>query len=48
MRAHLLEQGQIRESALTKADVARACSIRLLNSVRKWIDVHFVDGYEIT
>ncbi|MBN2428298.1 MAG: aminodeoxychorismate synthase component I [Deltaproteobacteria bacterium] len=42
MREHLLRSGQIRESRLYKSDVARAASIRLINSVRKWMDVDFV------
>ena len=42
MRGRLLACGEIREAVLTKADVSRAKSIRLINSVRKWIDVEFV------
>ena len=43
MRAHLLERGEIRETVLTKADLPRAASVALINSVRKWIEVQFVD-----
>jgi len=43
MRAHLLERGEIRETVLTKADLSRAASVALINSVRKWIEVRFVD-----
>lgn len=38
MRASLLADGAIQERVLTKADVARAGSIRLINSVRQWVD----------
>lgn len=44
MRAHLLAKGDIREAILTKEDVARARALWLINSVRKWIDVDFVDA----
>lgn len=43
MRAHVIAEGQIHEAPLTKADVRRAESVRLINSVRKWIDVKFID-----
>ncbi|MBI4557617.1 MAG: aminodeoxychorismate synthase component I [Candidatus Hydrogenedentes bacterium] len=43
MRAHLLASGAIRERLLTRNDLARAKSIRLINSVRKWIEVEFGD-----
>lgn len=42
MRAHLLAGGEVREAVLTKNDVVRAAAIRLINSVRKWVDVEFV------
>lgn len=38
-RRHLLDRGVVRERVLKKSDLARAQSIRLINSVRKWIDV---------
>lgn len=41
-RRQLLAQGVIRERVLTKADVARARAIYLINSVRQWISVHWV------
>jgi len=43
MRGHLLMRGAIREAVLTKSDVQRCRSIRLINSVRTWIDVDFVN-----
>ncbi len=43
MRKQLIEQGQIKEAVLTKTDLAKAESIALINSVRKWIDVQFID-----
>ena len=38
MRAQLLEDGAIEEAVLHKHDVETADAIRLINSVRKWID----------
>ncbi len=43
MRAHLLASGEITEGTLTKADVRRAHRIRLINSVRRWLDVEWVE-----
>ncbi len=43
MRAHLLKRSEIRETILTKADLSRAASVALINSVRKWIEVRFVE-----
>lgn len=43
MRAHLLSEGRIREAVLPVEVLERAQSIRLINSVRKWIDVEFVE-----
>ncbi len=40
-RQQLLDRGEIRERVLMKADVRRASSIRLVNSVRKWIPVEW-------
>ncbi len=42
-RGHLLAEGILREAVLTKEDVTRVKSIRLINSVRRWIDVAWVD-----
>ncbi len=42
-RGQLLAQGAIAERILTKADVLRASSIFLVNSVRQWIPVHWLD-----
>lgn len=42
-RRHLLEQGVIAERVLTKKDVLRARAIHLVNSVRQWIPVHWMD-----
>jgi len=42
MRASLLADATIRETVLAKADVGRAASIRLINSVRRWIDATFI------
>jgi para-aminobenzoate synthetase / 4-amino-4-deoxychorismate lyase len=43
MRGHLLARGEIQERILTKEDVTRAQSVRLINSVRKWVKADFVD-----
>ena len=43
MRAQLLAESRIQEHALTKADVAKASAVHLINSVRKWIGVDFLD-----
>ena len=43
MREHLLQAGEIREAVITKEDLARAESVALINSVRKWIEVSFTD-----
>ena len=42
-RRRLLEQGAILEGVITKADVGRATSIHLINSVRKWVDATLMD-----
>jgi para-aminobenzoate synthetase/4-amino-4-deoxychorismate lyase len=42
LRAHHLATGKVREAVLTKADLARADAIFLLNSVRGWIPVELV------
>lgn len=44
MRDHLLEQGAIREAIVLKEDLNRARSIRLVNSVRQWIEVDVTDA----
>jgi para-aminobenzoate synthetase/4-amino-4-deoxychorismate lyase len=41
-RAELLDAGIIRERILTKADVAQASGLWLVNSVREWIDAVLV------
>jgi para-aminobenzoate synthetase/4-amino-4-deoxychorismate lyase len=41
-RAEQLEAGTIRERVLTKADVAAATRLWLINSVREWIDAELV------
>jgi para-aminobenzoate synthetase/4-amino-4-deoxychorismate lyase len=41
-RAEQLEAGAIRERVLTKADVASASRLWLINSVREWIDAELV------
>ena len=38
----MLEAGTIRERVLTKADVAAATRLWLINSVREWIDATLV------
>ena len=43
-RAEQLEAGTIRERVLTKADVASASRLWLINSVRRWVDVILVVG----
>jgi len=40
MRAELLETGRLGEAILLKADLARATSVAIFNSVRKWVEVH--------
>lgn len=42
-REHLLKQGLVKEALLTRADVLRADRVRLINSVRQWIDVALVE-----
>ena len=42
MRAHLLDEGHLREGILTKDDLAQADEVGLFNSVRKWMDVEFI------
>ncbi|MBI2441773.1 MAG: aminodeoxychorismate synthase component I [Lentisphaerae bacterium] len=42
-RRHLLEASVIQERVLRPADLKRARSIRLINSVRGWIDARWVD-----
>ena len=42
-REHLLKQGALKEALLTRADVLRADRVRLINSVRRWIDVAQVE-----
>lgn len=44
MRAHLLRNREITEGIIRKEDLREATKIRLINSVRKWIDLHFVDA----
>jgi para-aminobenzoate synthetase/4-amino-4-deoxychorismate lyase len=41
-RAEQLEAGTIRERVLTKADVAAASRLWLINSVREWVDAELV------
>ena len=43
MREHLLRAGEIREAVIAKEDLAHAESVALINSVRKWIEVKFID-----
>ncbi|MBX7258314.1 MAG: aminodeoxychorismate synthase component I [Candidatus Hydrogenedentes bacterium] len=42
-RARLLAEGAIEEAVLTKSDVRAAAAIHLINSVRGWIPVEWVD-----
>ena len=42
MRASLLANGAIQERVMTKVDVARAGAVRLINSVRQWVDAVLV------
>ncbi|NIA14805.1 MAG: aminodeoxychorismate synthase component I [Nitrospiraceae bacterium] len=44
MRRRLLAEGTIHEQVVTKADMTRAASIRLINSVRKWIDIKWANA----
>lgn len=41
-RAELLAQGKIQERTISKSDLKQAQSIKLINSVRKWIDIELV------
>ena len=41
-RAALLASGEIQEKIITKSDLIQAESIKLINSVRKWIEVDFI------
>jgi para-aminobenzoate synthetase/4-amino-4-deoxychorismate lyase len=41
-RAELLDEGAVREHVLTKADVAGAARLWLINSVREWMDAALV------
>jgi para-aminobenzoate synthetase/4-amino-4-deoxychorismate lyase len=43
-RAFLLQTGEIEEARLTKEDINHASRIYLINSVRQWIDVEWVDA----
>lgn len=43
-RRHLLQRGKIRERLLHRDDVGRASGIHMVNSVRKWIPVEWIDG----
>lgn len=45
-RKHLLGRGEIHEHVLTRNDVMRARSIHLINSVRQWINVEWIDSAE--
>jgi para-aminobenzoate synthetase/4-amino-4-deoxychorismate lyase len=42
LRAQLIEEGAIREHLLTKADVAGASRLWLINSVREWIEAALI------
>ena len=42
-RRYLLEHNKIQEATLTRDDLAQAHSIYLINSVRKWIKVKWMD-----
>ena len=42
-RRHLLAHGMITERPLVKQDVGRARAIYLINSVRQWIKVHWIN-----
>lgn len=44
LRAELLEKGEIVERLITPADLEQADEIYLINSVRKWRQVHLVKG----
>jgi para-aminobenzoate synthetase/4-amino-4-deoxychorismate lyase len=41
-RRHLLEAGEIEERILTVDDLGKADEIRLINSVRRWIEVEWI------
>ena len=44
-RAELLDSGTIRERVLTKADIASASRLWLINSVRGWVEAQFVGSF---
>lgn len=45
MREALLGEGKLREAVLVKADLARASSVAIFNSVRKWLEVQTVRAW---
>ncbi|MFC1452410.1 aminotransferase class IV [Verrucomicrobiota bacterium] len=47
-RAHLLEQGSIDEGVVTLDEAREAGSIRLINSVRKWIECRLLEPWPAT
>ena len=42
-RRHLLETGTLQERVLRRDDLRRAHAIHLINSVRRWMDVQWID-----
>jgi para-aminobenzoate synthetase/4-amino-4-deoxychorismate lyase len=42
-RGHLLEQGEIEERVISVDEIAHATGISLINSVRRWIEVAWLD-----
>lgn len=43
-RSQLLKQGKIREKVLSLSDIKRSTKVWFINSVRKWVEVQFIDG----
>ncbi len=41
-RAHLLDRGEIQEHILPVSSIEAASAIFLINSVRKWCEIHFI------
>ena len=46
-RGHLLQEGVIEERVITRAEMARATEVQLINSVRGWIVVDWEPGHTV-
>ncbi|WP_077213479.1 aminodeoxychorismate synthase component I [Bacillus dakarensis] len=45
-RSQLLKQGKIQEKILFISDIKRSTRVWFINSVRKWVEVQFIDGQQ--